>query len=117
AVADRALRELLELCRERQITVCCLLLPESSAFRGGYTAAMETGLVTFEQHLERNFNVSVIDARAWMSDEQMVDGVHLTHAGALAFTRLFEKRVLPHLLEAWPEENSAKELLRTGHSL
>ncbi|TMQ34730.1 MAG: hypothetical protein E6K70_06080 [Planctomycetota bacterium] len=103
AVANRALRELLALCRDRQITVGCLLLPESSAFRGAYTAAMETGLVSFKQQVERNFNVPVIDARAWMSDEHMVDGVHLTHAGALAFTRLFEKRVLPHLLEAWSE--------------
>jgi hypothetical protein len=113
-VADRALRELLALCREQRITVCCLFLPESSAFRGAYTAAMETGLVSFKHQVERNFNVPVIDARAWMSDEQIVDGVHLTHAGALAFTRLFEKRVLPHLLEAWSEENSAKEPFSAG---
>jgi hypothetical protein len=104
-VADRALRELVALCRERKITVLCLILPESSAIRDERATGTQE-LERFEHQLEQDLNLPIIDGRGWVADEDMVDGVHLTHRGALIFSRLLEQRVLGRLIEGWSEDHS-----------
>lgn len=102
ADADRALRELLELCRQQRIGVHLFLMPEASEFRGWYPAEARRHLMDYLTQLRRDFDVPLIDARTWIDDSDFSDGHHLLQRGATAFTLrfaaliLFSRRTLPH---------------------
>jgi hypothetical protein len=99
---DRALRELLLLCREKQIQVALLLAPESAEFRSWYS---EESLATAEEYcarLGREFDVPVIDARRWLSDESLADGHHAFAEGAREFTLRLDREVLRPMVEGRP---------------
>src|SRR6266849_2901937 len=86
--------DMLQFCREKRIGAGLILMPEHSRLRNWYTPASEQRLQTALKDLGMKFGAPVIDARAWMSDENFVDGVHLTHQGASAFTQLFDTKVI-----------------------
>jgi hypothetical protein len=91
---DRAFRTLLTECRNHNIAVTLLCMPESTRF-----AALQTSDSTerSEQYLAAllaEFPVPVIDARTWASDEHLPDGFHLTQNGAEVFTRRLNQHPL-----------------------
>jgi hypothetical protein len=92
--SEVALRQLLATCRRRQIAVTLILLPEPGAIRGWYTPAARDTLNAFLGRLCGEFGAPVVDAREWVADDGFAEGVHLTHAGAAAFTRRFEQEWL-----------------------
>lgn len=94
ALADRALRELLQLCRSERLPVVLLLMPESSEFRSWYTPAARTALQVYLCGLSRDYEVSVIDARGWLADEDFLDGHHLLPAPATEFTHRLDRELL-----------------------
>lgn len=105
-VSDRALRELLTLCRVRGITAAALLPPESSRYRACYSPACFSELNAYLAGLQREFGFRLIDARDWLDDADFVESIHLTHAGAQAFTRVFEQCALvPILASSGPYSN------------
>jgi hypothetical protein len=89
AAADRALRDLLGLCREQGIEVVLFLMPEASEFRGWYAPATEHQLSEYLASLRREYGTPLIDARRWMADDDFWDSHHLLRGGAAAFTRRF----------------------------
>jgi hypothetical protein len=91
-----ALRELINLCRERGIAVRVVLLPESTEFRAWYAPGVDDRLAAFLASL----SAMVIDARDWIPDDQFADGHHLLQAGTMAFTEKLVDRVLAPALEA-----------------
>jgi hypothetical protein len=97
--ADRALRELLDTCRDRRIAVVLFLMPEASEFRGWYPPEALGLLSEYLADLHREYDAPLIDARCWIADWDFSDGHHLLSWGASAFTRRFAKEVLV-LLEA-----------------
>ena len=99
-VSRQATREFLSLCQERGIRVHLLLMPEESQFRSWYSKKALTIADGFIEELSREFNISVIDARAWSPDDDFADCAHLTHDGASAFSlRLGREAILPLLEE------------------
>ena len=96
---DRAMRELLDLCRSRHIEVVLLLAPESSEFRGWYSAESKAAVEDYVARVHREYNVPVVDAREWLSDEAFLDGHHAGPAGAREFTRRLGRQVLQPLVE------------------
>jgi hypothetical protein len=98
AAADRSLRELLSLCRDKGIITGFLLMPEISIFRSWYSARSRAGLESYLTGLRREYGARVVDARTWVADEEFVEGIHLTYAGARTFTQCFERQVLPLLV-------------------
>jgi hypothetical protein len=94
ANADRALRELLGVCRREGIATRLLTMPESTAFRGWYPPGARPSLAAYLGGLSREYGVPWIDARAWVADESFVDGHHLLAGGAAAFTARFGREVL-----------------------
>lgn len=91
--ANRALRELLELCRDQHIGVVLFLMPESSEFRGWYSTLALHRLSDFLAALRRDYGTPLLDARHWIGDGEFSDGHHLLRRGAAAFTVWFAAEV------------------------
>lgn len=89
----RALCDLLELCRQEGIRVMLVLMPESSEFRSWYSPGMKTEFPEFLRQLRERYGVPIIDARAWIADEEFWDGHHLMPHGASRFTERFRDAV------------------------
>jgi hypothetical protein len=94
------LRDLLALCRSERLPVALVLMPESSDFRGWYTAEARAEIQTFLAGLTREFAAPVIDARKWVADTDFSDGHHLLVEGATAFTERLSPEVLRLLAPA-----------------
>ncbi len=94
----QALRDTLALCRREKIGAVLLLMPEPSFFSEWYTAEARAEFGGFLTGLSAEFAVPLVDARAWMADDQFADPAHLTAPGADAFTRRFGREVLRPLL-------------------
>ncbi len=93
----RALRELLDLCREEHIPAALVLMPESSEFRSWYSEDAKTAIQGELDALRRDYGVPIVDAQRWLADEDFEDGHHTLLHGADVFTfRLWTE--LPRLL-------------------
>ena len=83
----RALRDVLNCCRKEQIKTMLVLMPEGPAFRSWYTLSMRAGLDCFLQSLKNEYDLPLIDARAWLDEEESFrDSHHLLPSGASRFT-------------------------------
>jgi hypothetical protein len=90
----RRLGELLVRCRQEGIGCVMFLSPENSEFRSRPTASFRQALDTALTRLAGEHGVRLHDARTWLSDEEFVDGHHVTTGGAIRFTTRFEKHLL-----------------------
>lgn len=87
--AHRAMREIVALCRQNNIRVRVIWLPESSEFRAAYPpTALRMG-EEFIASFCRETGTPLIDARSWVPDEHIGDGLHLSIPGAAVFSRKF----------------------------
>jgi hypothetical protein len=107
--ADRALREMLELCRQEGITAALLLMPEGTQFRDLYPPAARGAIDAYLGRLRQEYGVPLIDAREWVGDDGFWDSHHLTKAGATAFTRRFGREALWPLLQGRRDETTVAE--------
>jgi hypothetical protein len=96
--ADRALRQLLALCRRRHIPAALLFMPESAEFRGWYPPEVREYAGGYLEHLSGVYDVPLIDARDWVPDDDFIDGYHLRPHGASIFSLRLGREVLPGLL-------------------
>jgi hypothetical protein len=96
-VDNRALREILETCRERKINVAFLRMPEAVFFQSWYPARMVEQVDDYLHQLNREYHVPMIDARDWVADGYFADGHHLTPRGAEIFTKRLDQEVLQYL--------------------
>jgi hypothetical protein len=71
------------------------MMPEASWFRALLPAAGERQVQKLIDELKREFGVPVIDARAWVPDDEFRDGHHLVAAGAARFTDRYGREVMP----------------------
>jgi hypothetical protein len=94
----RAVRDLLDLCRRRDIPVALVLMPEASAFRALYPPAAWEKVEEFLGRLCRRHHVPLVDARCWVGDNGFYDTHHLLPEGAAVFTDRFGREVLRPLL-------------------
>ena len=95
-IPDRALRDLLDLCRCESIRAAVVVLPEGDAFRALYPPG---ALRDVDDYLDRLAgDIPVIDARRWVADDGFADGHHLLPSGATAFTERLARDALSPLL-------------------
>lgn len=94
----RAMHELAGLCRREQIELILLLTPEGSEFQRWYTPEARRQVDQFCGELREWYDLELIDARDWLSDDQFSDSHHMLARGAREFTRRLAARVLPHAL-------------------
>ena len=96
--AVEALRELLALCRDRDIPVRLVLMPEGSAFRSWYPPERLAVFKMFLRDIATEYDAPLTDAQDWLPDNAFYDSHHMFAAGAEAFTdRLVRDTVGPAL--------------------
>jgi hypothetical protein len=89
-----ALEALLARCRQENLPVALILMPEGSRFRQLYPPGAWEQTCT----LLTTYGLPIINAREWMADEDFLDGQHLLPDGATRFTqRLGREAILPLL--------------------
>jgi hypothetical protein len=96
---DRALRDLIALCRQEAIPTVLYLMPEGSIFRSWYVPATRAAIEDYLTRLSRECDVPILDARLWMPDDLFADSHHLDRRGATRFTRRFGEEVIPSLVQ------------------
>lgn len=94
----QAMHELLEVCRERNIRVAIMLTPECSDFRSWYSSDAQEQLKGFCAELRNQHGVPIIDARAWLDDEDFSDGHHVLPGSAKRLTLRVGAEVLSPLI-------------------
>ena len=88
----------MSVCREHEIQVGLIWLPESPEFRNSYST---TGLAQASEELQAlagHEGLPIFDTNDWIPEEGFFDSYHLTHAGAALFTHMLEREVLTPLL-------------------
>ena len=96
-----AVRDTLQQCREAGWTAALVMMPESTLWRSWYDPEGLRQVDTVVARLAAEFRVPVFDGRAWIPDEQTIDGHHLTGPGADRFTdRLAREAIGPWLAAA-----------------
>jgi hypothetical protein len=96
--ACSALAEVLALCRREGVAAALVLMPEGPAFRSWYAPGAREQIDAFLNELGGAFNVPLIDARAWLGEQDFSDSHHMRGVGAAAFTRrLTRDEILPLL--------------------
>ena len=92
---DRALREIISVCRCRGIVLTLLYMPEGTDFQSWYPPALRTAADAYLTRLSKETAVPLINARDWMPDSAFVDSFHLSCDGAQAFTGALRPRGAP----------------------
>jgi hypothetical protein len=111
--ADRALREILDLCRNQGINVLLFLMPEATEFRAWYAAASQQRLSTYLAGLQRQYGIPLVDARFWIPDSNFYDSHHLLRNGATVFTQQFATEIFPRVLSS----DKNRDAVNRGHRL
>jgi hypothetical protein len=82
----RAIHDLLTACRDANIPVALVLMPESTEFRSWYRPECLEVMSHLLAQLRAAYGVEVIDATRWLDDGDFMDGHHLDNSGAAKFT-------------------------------
>ena len=115
---DRALREMLEICRRERIAAGLFLMPESSEFRAAYTPDSREKLRDYLARISHDYGVPVFDATDAATDASFADGHHLLPPGAAAFASRFQRDVLiPFLDHGEAARSLAEQVERRNASL
>jgi hypothetical protein len=112
---DRALRDLLALCRQEGIPAVLYLMPEGSIYRSWYAPPTLACLDEYLTRLSRECGVPIVNARMWMPDKYFGDSHHLYRRGASLFTQRFGAEVLAYLVQG--KQGSIPSLLTPVPSL
>ncbi len=96
---DRAIRDVIQLCRRENIRLAFYRMPESPAFRAWYTPQANATISAYLQDLTREYGTPVVDASDWLPEDAFADGHHLMKPGATAFSERFGKEFLNDWIE------------------
>ena len=88
-----AYRAMADRCRRERIELVFVSTPDLF----DYPPEARSRADQLLRQLSRDLAVPLIDARSWVTKDDFVEGVHLTHRGAEAFTRRFEREIQPCL--------------------
>lgn len=126
SMQDRALHDMLALCRRENIPTLLYLMPEGDIFRSWYHPATSAYIDDYLKGVVVECRTPIIDTRLWMEEKYFGDSHHLYRKGASRFTQRFgsevlarfvrgERETLPYLLtpvpSAYPDERLETEPL------
>ena len=94
----QALQETIARCRQEEIPLALLLMPEAPSFRALYPLPVQKELDDHLVRLAQAWQVPLMDARGWQEEDDFWDGHHLLPRGARAFSERFLREFLFPLL-------------------
>ncbi len=94
ATADRAIRQLVQRCREEGIPVAFYITPESPAFRALYTPATRRAIDAYYAMLREELGVPIFDVTTGFAEDEFADGHHLLRHGAARFSQKLERECI-----------------------
>jgi hypothetical protein len=97
--ACAALEDLLAEARHQGLALALVLMPEGPVLRSWYDQAGWRNLRAYLDRLSRRFGCPLVNARAWMAEEDFVDSQHLRPAGARRFSERLGREVVQPLLD------------------
>jgi hypothetical protein len=100
--SDRALNELLGMCRRHDIKTALILMPEPSCTRGWYTPRTRVLVSEYLRQIQQQHQVPIIDARAWQPDGDFADSSHMARIGVPAFSARLGREVVQPLIDDQP---------------
>ncbi|OYV90071.1 MAG: hypothetical protein B7Z73_06395 [Planctomycetia bacterium 21-64-5] len=74
---NRALRQILALCRQEGIVAALLLMPEAEELRDAEVTLAQQRISRYLWELGREYDAQVFDASHWCHDADFADGQHL----------------------------------------
>ena len=87
AVADRAVKKMLETCQKEQISAALYVMPVATALQEMYQPDVRVELNDYLTGISQDYGVPVVDATEWSADQDFWDGQHLLADGATRFTQ------------------------------
>ncbi len=84
--AVAAVRDMLAQLQAHDIRPVLLFTPESPTFRSWYGEPGDTAVSLLARDMASEFGVPLIDARGWLTDDELADGHHAMPSGAKTFT-------------------------------
>lgn len=91
--SQQAYREIVTVCREADIPVSIVRMPEMSVMRNA-GPEFKDKIEKFYAELRDDTKVRMIDARDWVDDAEFVDGFHLHPPGSVVFSTRLERELL-----------------------
>jgi hypothetical protein len=110
---DRALRELLSLCRQEKIVAALLLMPESDELRDEVVTAAQPAIERYVSELSREYGAEVFDASRWCENADFFDGQHLLAAAAGRLSERLGRRVLDNWMASHVQPRANVPLIAT----
>lgn len=86
--------EIAELCKQREIALVLVRMPEMSCVHGDFKPEWREKTDQFYTDLAQRTGMQIVDARAWVPDEEFWDGFHITAPGGTYFTKRLEAAVI-----------------------
>ncbi|MFL5245513.1 MAG: hypothetical protein ACJ8FY_25745 [Gemmataceae bacterium] len=112
--AERATRELLQLCQNEGIQVVLVITPEGTEYRSWYPSNAYACFVDWLTELSGSYDVPLVDAHDWLTDADFYDYHHVLERGALRFTRRLTDDVLRPLVQGQPVVGNAAQKKMAG---
>lgn len=103
SMQDRALHDMLALCRRENIPTLLYLMPEGDIFRTWYTPTTAATINDYLRRLSTECQVPIVDLRIGVEEKYFGDSHHLYRKGASLFTKRFGAEVLARLVTGKPE--------------
>ncbi len=108
-VNERAVGRIVELCRDEQIALVVLFMPEGPVIRSCYSWQSLIALNDFKSRLRSSPGVSVVDASQWLnSEDDFADSEHIQHTSAATFTKRFAEEAMPLFQSLTPRAIAVK---------
>ena len=98
--SNRALRQILNRCRDKGIATALLLMPEADELRDAEVVAADEKIAEYLSELGREFNARMIDVSHWCEGADFADGQHLLAAAAERLSQRLGQTVFRDWLEA-----------------
>jgi hypothetical protein len=93
-----AVKEILAICRDRGIPCRVVVMPEAPTFQALYPPGLSDRIVETFAAIAKENGSGIIDARNWMTEDDLYDGHHPLRAGAGKFTRrLTDEAIRPYI--------------------
>ena len=102
STGDAALRELVDVARQRDIRLGFFLMPEGEMFRGWYSGDARREIEAYLRRFEEDERVPVFDATAWCDEADFSDSHHLLAKASPRFSRRFGQEVVHPFLSLSP---------------